>query len=191
MAPGQERVPVQLTVGSDSMARYLTKEVSNMYWRRPEGTTALPELLELPPVKWVRRSHQPVLLYSGLGLLGLTGLIVLFMKTKTPSWICFMIPLGLVALFGAYRFAKLVPEFPDDKTANDLVFKLLRNTYHAFDFRDESDIYDVLGESVSGELLEEVYLQIRKSLELEVRGGPRVRIKGIVPRNCRVFQDQR
>ena len=73
---------------------------------------------------------------------------------------------------------------PADAAAEDLVYALLRNTYHAFDFRDESAIYDTLEKSVSGPLLEEVYLEMRYSLELENTGGPRVRVYEIALREC-------
>src|SRR5690606_12694805 len=58
-------------------------------------------------------------------------------------------------------------------------------TYHAFDFRDESAIYDTLEKSIMGPLLERVYLEMRSSLELESSGGPRVRVYEIAMRECR------
>ncbi|MDF1815832.1 MAG: hypothetical protein P1V20_26775 [Verrucomicrobiales bacterium] len=186
-APGQERVPVQLSVGEDLLARYLTEEQPYMQWGRAADVDYAPKMLPLPPVNMVRRENQPILLKVGLGILALAGVIVLIFKTKTPPLIFFLIPLGAVALFGAFRFARSVPELPDKNGANDLVYSLLRNTYHAFDYRDESGIYDTLEKSISGALLEDVYLEVRKGLELEIRGGPRVRIKGIDLRKCELL----
>lgn len=65
----------------------------------------------------------------------------------------------------------------DDSQA--LVSGLLANVYTAFDFRDESTIYDALDQSLQGDLLTEVYLQTMQSLELESQGGARVKVKGV------------
>ncbi|MEQ1839981.1 MAG: hypothetical protein ABL994_06220, partial [Verrucomicrobiales bacterium] len=78
---------------------------------------------------------------------------------------------------------------PVDQKQDDLVYALLRNTYHAFDYRDESTIYDTLEASVTGPLLEQVYLEMRSSLELENSGGPRVRVNEIALRECRDAED--
>lgn len=48
---------------------------------------------------------------------------------------------------------------------------LLRNVYRGFDYRSESDIYDALAQSVQGELLTNLYLQIRKGLTVQEQGG--------------------
>jgi hypothetical protein len=53
---------------------------------------------------------------------------------------------------------------------------LLTNVYRAFDLRDESAIYDRLNLAVTGGKLEEVYLENRRALELENRGGARARV---------------
>lgn len=186
-APGQTRVPMLFAVGSDRLARFLTEEEPVMKWGRAEDIDYSPNLLPIPAIEKMKRENQPILLKTGLGILGLAGLIVLIFKTRTPPLIFFLIPLGLVALFGAFRFAKSVPILPTAEEANDLLYSLLRNTYHSFDFRDESEIYDTLETSISGALLESVYLEVRKGLELEVRGGPRVRIKGIDLRQCDII----
>jgi len=71
-----------------------------------------------------------------------------------------------------------------DEEARTVVDTLLRNIYHAFAFRDESRIFDTLAASVSGDLLEEIYLDIRRDLELENAGGPRVKIHNVQLEEC-------
>ncbi len=67
-----------------------------------------------------------------------------------------------------------------DRAATDTVVAgLLTNIYRAFDFRAESDIYDVLARSVDGELLREVYLEMRRGLVLASQGGASARVKDI------------
>jgi len=63
--------------------------------------------------------------------------------------------------------------------AQEILTGLLHNVYRAFDFRDESMIYDVLDRSVTGELLTQIYLETRRGLELASQGGARAKVKKI------------
>jgi hypothetical protein len=65
-----------------------------------------------------------------------------------------------------------------------VVAGLLRNMYRAFDFRGESVIYDALARSVSGDVLQDAYLQTRQALELQNQGGARVKVKQIELAEC-------
>ena len=56
---------------------------------------------------------------------------------------------------------------------------LLKNIYRAFDFREESDVYDKLVISLEGDLLTDVYLQTNKSMELENQGGAVATVKNV------------
>ena len=63
--------------------------------------------------------------------------------------------------------------------ASTLVSHLLKNTYRAFDFREESDVYDKLAISNDEELLAELYIQTKKSMVLESQGGIQVKVKDV------------
>ena len=52
----------------------------------------------------------------------------------------------------------------------------MTNVYRAFEIRNESKLYDRLEYSVVGDLLKDVYLQSRQSLEIQERGGARARL---------------
>jgi len=67
----------------------------------------------------------------------------------------------------------------DDAQARAVFEPLLRNIYRSFDYRAESAVYDALARSVSGDLLADLYLAIRRSLELEGAGGPVSRIEEV------------
>lgn len=67
----------------------------------------------------------------------------------------------------------------DDEATKGMVAGLLTNVYRAFDFRDESEAYDVLARSVDGALLSDVYLEMRRGLVLANQGGAVARVKGI------------
>ena len=55
----------------------------------------------------------------------------------------------------------------------EVVEGLLRNVYHAFDYREEERIYDTLATSVAGELLRQTYLETQRGLELASQANPR------------------
>jgi len=63
--------------------------------------------------------------------------------------------------------------------AKELISTMLNNTYRAFDFSTESDIYDKLAISMDGELLSEIYIQTKKSMVLENQGGIQVKLKSV------------
>jgi len=67
--------------------------------------------------------------------------------------------------------------------AMQLMNHLLKNTYRAFDFRDEGDIYDKLALSTTNELLQDIYLQTRKSLEVEEQGNMEAKVNEVLVTN--------
>ena len=66
-----------------------------------------------------------------------------------------------------------------DERARGVVSGLLHNVYRAFDFRKDEQIYDVLARSAEGDLLERIYLETRRGLELANQGGARAKVKQI------------
>jgi hypothetical protein len=65
---------------------------------------------------------------------------------------------------------------PSTERTSVILDGLLTNVYRAFDFRDESRVYDHLAASVMGDQLEQIYLENRKALELENRGGAQANV---------------
>jgi len=70
------------------------------------------------------------------------------------------------------------PSFPEN-SAQELLSGLLHNVYRSFDHHDESLIYDRLAKSITGELLSDVYLETRKSMEVKNQGGLRISVKEV------------
>ncbi len=56
---------------------------------------------------------------------------------------------------------------------------LLQNTYRAFDFRAENDVYDKLAVSAAGDLITDIYLQSRQRLVMEEQGGARAKVQDV------------
>ena len=84
-----------------------------------------------------------------------------------------------VALLTLLAFAWARGAQIDDRRAGAIVGGLLHNVYRAFDHRDEARIYDVLAHSVSGDLLADIYLEMRRGLELASQGGARAKVKNV------------
>ncbi|MCG8306746.1 MAG: hypothetical protein MI975_05085 [Cytophagales bacterium] len=64
--------------------------------------------------------------------------------------------------------------------ARDLINQLLKNTYRAFDFREEGDVYDKLAMCNDERLLQQVYLQTRKSMVIENQGGIEAKVDEVL-----------
>lgn len=61
---------------------------------------------------------------------------------------------------------------------------LHQNIYRAFDYDTDDAIYDTLAQSVSGELLDEIYGDVYKSLVLKDEGGAVCRVKRLEYLDC-------
>lgn len=72
----------------------------------------------------------------------------------------------------------LPPEISDDE-ARRVITQLLENVYGAFRFRGEHDVYEALAVSTSGELLQDLYLQIREGLVMAEQGGAVARVRRV------------
>ena len=68
---------------------------------------------------------------------------------------------------------------PTVDEARAILLGVLPNIYRAFEFRDESAVYDRLAVSVTGETLSDVYLEHRRALEMEERGGAQARVEAV------------
>ena len=109
-----------------------------------------------------KRQGKSVAMYAGgLAMLLVVGTV--------------LFPFGRVAVG---RPAVLAPRM-DNEQAIVIVESLLKNIYRSFDFREESDIYDRLATSVSGDLLETIYLQNKKSLVVTQAGGARAKVQEV------------
>jgi hypothetical protein len=84
-------------------------------------------------------------------------------------------PVGAVAVAPPWS----VSATPGTSKAKRVLARILPNVYRALEFREESAVFDRLALSVTGETLTEVYLDHRKVLEMEERGGARARVEAV------------
>ncbi len=102
-------------------------------------------------------------------------LITLYILRKKKILLVLAIISLLTALF-SWPLVKVTIDSPiqaklDNKEARLLLHELLSNVYRSFVFKEEGAIYDALSKSVDGDLLSEIYLQVKRSLELKNQGG--------------------
>lgn len=184
-APGQERLVLEIASRGKPSARLLTPDDSGFTWKLA-SEIAMPEMLPIPEVKRYQRQPLRYLIFAGLLLLVAASVVVIKEKQKSPPWVAWLTILGIACSVASFQVRiDRVEALPETET-EELIYGSLRNIYHAFDFRDESSIYDTLDQTVSGPLLEDVYLEIQQSLELENLGGPRVKVHEIALRDWKL-----
>ena len=104
--------------------------------------------------------------------LGLATVAILCFVTGLISRVNWL-ALGLLVFgFGAAAWltTDLRPEIKD-KQAGQVFAQLHKNMFRAFDYHNESDVYDALARSVDGDLLRELYLDVNRSLRIKEQGG--------------------
>ncbi|NNL78718.1 MAG: hypothetical protein HKO68_20485, partial [Desulfobacterales bacterium] len=137
----------------------------------------------VPVIEEVAVEKQKLPVISILLFLSVFALII-FSLRRQKSIVGLPVLLSVVALgFVLYPFMSVsvnVPGIaqwrPSTERTAAILNGLLTNVYRAFDVRDESRVYDRLSMAVNGSQLSQIYLQNRKSLELENRGGVRATV---------------
>jgi hypothetical protein len=177
-----ERIPVVPSSATDeagSLPYIMSPGDDVLRWQNFLTNPTLPTLVEVAPPPRYRWAY-----WMGAAV-GLVGLVVLVMRhwrdvmqRRWPAprtWAavaaCFVLmALGLPRALGLGMASGQGEEVMDG---------LLRNVYLAFDYRDEGQIYDMLERSVTGDLLTDIYLETRRSLELANQGGARAKVKEV------------
>jgi hypothetical protein len=87
-----------------------------------------------------------------------------------------LLPYGTLAVpnpfFAAYA--------PRGDGARLIMSKVLSDTYQAFNISDEDELYDTLAESVTGNLVDDLYLDNRRRLTAGTRQGTKVTIRSVI-----------
>lgn len=173
------RVPASATDEAGPMPSFLVPDDAELHWVNYLKRSSLPGKLEVRSPK----SHISIPIGFGVGLLLAMGLLIAGWRRR--SW-----PLGHAAVALAV-VAWFVPtpavdvpvpskvRAPSAEEAAPTIHALLYNVYRSLDFRDEEVVFDRLAQSLSGEVLERVYLEMRKGLRLENQGGARVRVREV------------
>lgn len=146
-------------------------------WHAPRETRVRTPV-ELPRVRGPRPLTVP---WVTVGFIALGALLLLWLRRRDASRFArgatLVLALGMglglseVALGDLTLPWAQAVERPGEAEASEIFESLLRNIYRAFDFEAEDEIYDTLALSVSGDLLDDLYLEIHGSLILQEAGG--------------------
>lgn len=137
----------------------------------------------VPVLETVKKSKPSVpllsiLLWSGI-LIHLFWALAIRRKALMKYWIIIVIGIGL-ACYPYIRFNVDLPILTQGKPTRErtkiILNDLLANVYLAFDRRNEEVVYDHLALTVTGDQLTDIYLQNRKSMEMENKGGLRAKV---------------
>jgi hypothetical protein len=86
-----------------------------------------------------------------------------------------MVPYGTVAVANPF----FQPHAPRGDDARRVASRVLSDTYHAFNLKNEDVLYDTLSESVVGDLVDEIYLDSRRRLTAGTREGTQVTVREV------------
>lgn len=173
------RVPASATDEAGPMPSYLTPDDSQLHWVNYLKGSLLPGELDVhAPV-----SHLAIsIVFAAASLL---AVVLALMAWRRRSWSLGLVAFALIAAgYVAPSPSIEVPvsssvRQPSGIEAAPTIHALLYNVYRALDFRDEEVVFDRLAQSLSGDVLERVYLEMRKGLRLENQGGARVRVREV------------
>jgi len=183
-----QRVPATATDPAGPLPTYLTPDDNVHTWTNFLKNYTPPTVAQVAVGDTVNKLSIPLGTLFGVCLL-IVALWLLRRRYQQQQPVHAHIIIGMAGLLigiVSYPFSQISINRPtaliaglSDEESKLIMHSLLKNVYRSFDFRDESDVYDKLALSVQGDLLEEIYLQNRKSFAVKKAGGAQARVKEI------------
>ncbi len=163
-------------------SRFNKAEDNTLKWQCPEEL--LPRAVE--PVE-VLVGEKPTLRIPVISISALAVAVLLWRAGSSGTRptraaaaglvIVSLLTIQLYPVVVAHPF-RAVPELPV-KEAEVVFRKLHEGEYRALDFGTEDRIYEILATTTDGQLLEDLYVQLKQSLEMREQGGARARVRSI------------
>ena len=185
---GAQAVPAATVDAAGTLPTILHPDANTLRWDNVLLESSLPSLLDIaaPATRMANVARFAVwpLAIVAIGLAALIGWRFRQGESISRSGTA-LLPVLLALVISVHQagHARL-----DQQRLGELVGGLLHNVYRAFDYRHDEAVYDVLAQSVGGDLLPEVYLETRRSLELASQGGARVKIKSVAITDVELLQ---
>ena len=195
-----QQVPANATDPAGPLPTFLTPDDNRHTWTNFLKTYQLPTVNQVAVADTLGAMHLPLVSLLCMGVLLPVGWQIRSRRRQGGSvrglvLVALLLASGTVVGYPFFQIDVARPQLAagelSDEQAELLLATLLKNVYRAFDFREESDVYDKLAVSVSGDLLEEIYLQNRKSFAVKKAGGAQAKIKevDIVKASARRVED--
>jgi len=175
-------IPATVIDPESSRPLMLSAEQPTLRWENELLDSPIPTVAEVV----VEPATLPVPLVS---LPFLVVAVILGVSTwrgqrKTVSFAAVRVALGLALAVGplaevAIALPVSVGGVSSESKARRILASVLPNVYRALEFRSEEAAYDRLAVAVTGATLTEVYLEHRRSLVMEERGGARARVDAV------------
>ena len=174
-----QQVPVSAVDQAGPLPSFLDPSWSLLEWENFLTNPIVPTLIaiESPTPQWQALLAKSFPLLAVLVMLSLWWLSQAIKSKQSKGLAATVCILVLASCLAAVVLGK--SSKPDPEQARAIVSNLLHNIYRAFDYRDESDIYDTLARSVDGELLTDIFLETKRSLVLANQGGARAKVKNV------------
>ena len=166
---------------------FFVKDQPNFEWIRDGETPVVASFqTDWTPIQSKRKISN--VSYGLIGIAFAGGAFTWMLYRNHPQCIPRSLGVAGIWLIGAFMFKDHVP-VADRPLAPDFTkhtATLLQNIYRAYDYGDQSDVYDALAHSVNGPLLDELFLKIQSGLRMKEQGGAiaivqEVRIVSIKP----------
>jgi hypothetical protein len=160
--------------------------MENTYvWQNP-GREPPPPLRQVDAVLPPRPALSlPTVSLTCLALLPALLLVLRWRGATARSYLCGT-AFGLCCAAAVWPFGRYevpnplaAPPSVSDAQALTIFAALHKNVYRAFDYRNDDQIYDALARSVDGPLLRDLYLEIRRDLEMQEQGGAISRVRAV------------
>ena len=183
-----QRVPATSVDPAGPLPTFLTADDNVHVWTNYLKKYSPPTVARVSVMETVSKLSLPVL--SLLLIIGLfVSVVWAWRRSRRGAALLIPVASGLVLLIGAvalYPYTRVEVARPgvmlnslDQQEAQTILNSLLKNVYRAFDFREESDVYDKLAISVQGDLLADIYLQNRQSFAVKKAGGAQARVNSV------------
>jgi len=176
-----DRIPSAATDEAGSLPSYLTPDDPILRWQNFLTNPTIPGLV---PVQEPPRSRPWLPLAAGAAALVALAFLAwrygagLRAGERPPVRASVTAVVALALLVAAVPLSLRSGRMTQEQT-EEILAGLLLNVYKSFDYREEEAIYDAIARTTSGDLLTEIYLQTRRSLELANQGGARAKVRTV------------
>ena len=170
-----QRIPTAATDPAGPLPYFLSPDDNVLRWQNFLKFDPMPKLRAVadPPsfsARWLGRAP-----WIG-AVAGAALLPMVLWRRRAGASITVPVAAAAVLLTGGALGFVIIPAQDADQAQTEVLSALLHNLYRAFDYRDESDVYDVLDQSVTGDLLRSTYLETKRGLVLASQGGALVKV---------------